>query len=225
MPPRILIEPLSRFGRLVYLAEKPSRSNRRRGLFRCDCGQEIEIATHDVRSGHTRSCGCLHTDVLRTPKTHGATTIAVTGGAARSGGTAEYRAWRAMKERCHRRTAVNFRNYGGRGIRVCERWETSFSTFLSDLGPKPSPRHSLDRFPDNDGNYEPGNVRWATWKEQCRNKRTNTTVECRGARRLICEWAEISGVPEESISARLRKGWAVADAIFRPLRYARRSAA
>lgn len=83
-----------------------------------------------------------------------------------------YSTWRGMIRRCHDPRTSAFDGYGGRGIRVCDRWRHSFETFLSDVGPRPSPKHSIDRFPDNDGNYEPGNVRWATPKEQSNNRRT-----------------------------------------------------
>jgi hypothetical protein len=82
-----------------------------------------------------------------------------------------------MIERCHNPSHVNFEGYGGRGIKVCDRWRAAFLNFLADVGDRPSARHSIDRFPNNDGNYEPGNVRWATRRQQARNKRTSKLDE------------------------------------------------
>ena len=86
-----------------------------------------------------------------------------------------YKTWATMRERCYRKNRPNFANYGGRGIIVCERWRTSFAAFVADMGPKPSPEHSLDRI-NNDGNYEPGNCRWATWTEQALNRRQRVSL-------------------------------------------------
>ncbi|HEX7893188.1 MAG TPA: hypothetical protein VF447_03285 [Terriglobales bacterium] len=88
--------------------------------------------------------------------------------------TREYRAWAGMIQRCTNPKHARWADWGGRGITVCERWR-SFENFYADMGNRPSPAHSLDRFPDNDGNYEPGNVRWATRSEQQLNKRPNST--------------------------------------------------
>jgi hypothetical protein len=90
-------------------------------------------------------------------------------------GTPEYRAWAAAKSRCSNPNATGYERYGGRGITMCERWRESFPAFLEDMGPKPSPQHSLDRFPDRDGNYEPGNCRWATFIQQMSTRRMART--------------------------------------------------
>ena len=99
------------------------------------------------------------------PERHGLTACG------RSNGTPEYAVWKMLKQRCLNPRARKYPDYGARGITVCERWRDSFVAFLADVGPRPGPGYSIDRFPDNDGNYEPGNVRWATAKEQAANRR------------------------------------------------------
>ncbi len=166
MGKRLVIAVGTRFGRLTFLADASSPSGLRMARFRCDCGREAIKRLHEVRSGHTSSCGCYHTERIRSPKTHGATT-----GRA---GTPEYRAWKAMKGRCYYRKNIGYANYGGRGIRVCAAWRHDFQAFLDHVGPKPSPSHSLDRI-DVNGDYKPGNVRWATRREQRENTREALT--------------------------------------------------
>lgn len=114
--------------------------------------------------------------------------------------------WVGMIARCTRPSAPAFPRYGGRGITVCDRWRESFENFLTDMGPKPSPAHSLDRI-DNDGPYSPENCRWATAKEQSRNKRTNFLLTIDGATKTVAEWAELFGVDPHRAYHRLHSGW------------------
>lgn len=124
-----------------------------------------------------------------------------------------WRSWKSMKTRCLNPNETGFERYGGRNIRVCQRWLDSFENFLADMGERPSLFHSLDRI-DNDGHYEPGNVRWATRTEQNRNKKTNVLLEIEGVTRTLSEWAEISGTHYETIRSRLTRGWGAKEAIF-----------
>lgn len=144
----------NRYERLVVLSPEQSRGGRSRWLCLCDCGKTVVVAGGHLQSGNTRSCGCL-----RLPYN------------APSDSIPEYGPWKAMKQRCHCPKDKDHHRYGGRGIIVCDRWRESFAAFLQDVGPRPSLAHSLDRYPNKDGNYEPGNVRWATAKQQANNRR------------------------------------------------------
>lgn len=132
--------------------------------------------------------------------------------------TREYQAWISMKARCYDTSNSRYRTHGERGIRVCNRWlgANGFQHFFSDMGPQPTAKHSLDR-KDNDGNYEPGNCRWATAKEQARNRRNNRIISHNGATRTLAEWAEISGVKRTTLDARLKRGVPIADALRPPI--------
>lgn len=126
--------------------------------------------------------------------------------------TPEYRAWASMKQRCTNPRVRSWSNYGGRGITVCERWSNSFEFFLEDMGPRPTPAHSLDRI-DNDGHYEPGNCRWATASEQRRNDRNNRPITFAGETLPLIQWAQRTGITARTIGDRLDRGWPVERAL------------
>lgn len=127
----------------------------------------------------------------------------------------EYRIWIKMRRRCKEEGETGYAAYGGRGIRVCERWDASFADFLADIGPRPSAKHTLDRI-ENNGHYEPGNVRWAVRKVQQRNRRTNHHVTFNGETLCLAEWAERIGISFGGLCGRLRRGWPLERALTEP---------
>lgn len=128
---------------------------------------------------------------------------------------AEYRSWRCMLDRCYKETDVCYAMYGGRGIRVCERWRDSFAAFLEDMGPKPS-GFSIERI-NNGGSYTPANCRWASAKEQANNRRNNRVITARGMTKTLQEWAEFAGVSKHTMKHRLNSGWTIDEILSVPV--------
>jgi hypothetical protein len=132
--------------------------------------------------------------------------------------SAEHRSWLSMMTRCFWSgpEREDWHLYQGRGITVCERWK-EFSNFLEDMGPKPTPKHTIDRFPNGDGNYEPGNCRWATPQEQARNwKHRNRRILFNGENLICSEWADRLGLSRESLRDRIASGWTIERALTTP---------
>ena len=121
-----------------------------------------------------------------------------------------------MKTRCLNPNSKDFLRYQGRGITICERWKSSFWNFIEDMGPRPSPSHSIDRI-DNNGNYEPSNCRWATLSDQANNMRSNHLVEYDGKSQSLAAWSAETGLAHSTLTERLRMGWTIKDALTRPL--------
>jgi len=195
--------------RLLMVIKYVGRDKNRNSLWlcHCECGKETITCSAYLKNGDTKSCGCLNskTTVARNT-THNLY------------GTPEHRNWTAMIARCENPNVKVFHNYGGRGIRVCERWRTSFAAFYQDMGLRPTAQHTVDRFPDPDGNYEPDNCRWATRAEQSRNQKRNRLLTFNGKVRCLQDWATLSGISAASISKRLKKGWTVEQALSTPTR-------
>lgn len=148
-----------RHGRLLIQSKTDQRASDGSVQWKClcDCGSLCLVSTNNLRSGDgTISCGCLHSERFHGTVTHGFLRNYLK--------PAEYRVWSTMRQRCSNPKNAKYPLYGGRGIVVCDRWN-DFALFLADMGPRPSPRYSIDRFPNNDGNYEAGNCRWANPKQ------------------------------------------------------------
>lgn len=203
-----------RFERLIVIgvhsvAESPCGTKRLKWLCRCDCGREHVVRGADLVNGLVRSCGCLKDDTARARlTTHGHT----------SGGklSREYNAWHHAKRRCSDPAVKQFADYGGRGIRMCARWVESFEAFLADMGPCPKGK-TIDRI-DNDGNYEPGNCRWATRTEQNNNTRASRFVVWNGERMTVAEASRRAGIDKMHVYSRLKIGWALERALSEPVR-------
>lgn len=167
----------------------------------CRCGNTLTVKFWKLTGvgGHRvlESCGCL-----KGTKTEQDT----------------YKIWAGMKRRCTQPNSDAYKNYGGRGIKVCERWFNSFPAFLMDMGSRPSTKHSIDRI-DNNGDYTPTNCRWATQKEQSNNKRTNRMIEIDGKTQTLTQWCEEYQIKYSTVENRLRRcNWAIKEALITPVK-------
>lgn len=170
----------------------------------CDCDTRIIASRAALKRKNrpTRSCGCIcrqgHLLHLMSK-------------------TPIHKIWRGIVKRCTNPNDTNYHRYGGRGIRVCDRWLHSFNDFYADMGDRPFLGAEIDRI-DNDGNYEPGNCRWASRREQARNTRKTIKLEFRGERRPAADWADIVGLPPHIVSCRIRTGWSAERALTTPIK-------
>lgn len=192
MPAKVKYKEGDIIGRITYVKDLPSKfmggQLRRESLFKCFCGKEFKSNLYSITSLSVKSCGC---SILS--KTHGLSR------------TPEYAIWLAMKDRCLNVNNQHYSDYGGRGIKVCDSWLNSFQNFISDIGFRPSKNHSIDRYPNNNGNYEPTNIRWATQSEQMRNVRNNRLLTYNGETKTLVEWSEIIGMSITGLSWRIDK--------------------
>ncbi len=194
----------TRYGRLLVKEFDRSENSRRFWLCVCDCGKTKSIDGGSLKRGFTTSCGCFRSEASRARVlTHGMT------------GTAEFRIWTGMKDRTTNPKCEHYQIYGGRGVLVCPEWFDSFDKFFADMGPRPSARHSIDRVDPNKA-YCKENCRWATGKEQCRNKRNNHLVEYLGEKLPIAAWTERFGFRKNTIRNRLVAGWSIHDSMMTP---------
>lgn len=203
-----------RFGRLVVLRRAGSdRHGSALWLCRCDCGKEVVVRGSDLRSGNTQSCGCLNRECAaercRNRTAHGH--------ARRGERSRAHRCWGGMMKRCNNPHDKAYPRYGGRGIKVCERW-WDYEKFWKDMGDPPK-GYQIDRI-DNDGDYEPGNCRWVTRSENQRNKRNNHLITFRGKTQCLKAWAEEVGIAAGTIQWRAARGWSVERALTEPAKRA-----
>lgn len=208
------------FGRLTVTGPAPTKvyPNGRKVLYwdcLCECGGVTRVPSVSLTRERTKSCGCLASELAR-ERTTGSAHHLFKHGKSR---LPEHNSWAQARMRCSETGAHSHKDYFGRGITMCQRWQDSFEAFIEDMGPKP-PDGTLDRI-DNNGNYEPGNCRWITQKEQCRNKRNNVRLEIDGVTKTLAEWAEISPVTDGAIRRRLARGWTPREAVYLPPRWDR----
>lgn len=194
-----------RYGRLVATIAT-GRDKNRHVIWECvcDCGNVKNIAATSLVQGYTLSCGCYYLEVRgKAGKTHGLSTSKI------------YRVYRGMLDRCNNPTVERHKHYGGRGIKVCDRWMESFENFYEDMFPTYSLGLSLDRINVN-GDYDLMNCRWATAQVQSNNKRNNRVYTI-GSRSLNLEnWASLSGTNKRTIYTRLQRGWHISKAVYGP---------
>lgn len=192
-----------RFGKLVVLSYVGQNKFRKaEWRCQCDCGKTTVTTGGGLRSGNTTSCGCYQREAN---KTHGESRV----------NSKEYKAWGEMLSRCRNSNGKAYHNYGGRGIKVCTRW-LLFVNFLADMGRKPTPQHSLDRYPNNNGNYEPGNCRWATKKQQDTNRRQTRLHTFNGETLCVKDWAKKYDRSYDVLLKRIQSGWDFEKALMTP---------
>lgn len=205
--PKIIDITGQRFGRLVAIerSQNVARTNapsRPAWLCACDCGTRKVVSKACLISGLAKSCGCIRREVVSAKNTsHGMSK------------TPEYISWGQMNRRCHDMSNKNYKDYGGRGISVCEQWRHSFENFFSSMGRRPTIKHSLER-KDNSLGYSPGNCKWATRREQSQNRRGRRYLSAFGTTLPVEDWGHKISVRPKTILARIdRLGWPVSRAV------------
>ncbi len=196
-----------KFGRLTVTSLEGRMDARRDRLWGCDCecGKRLVTSGERLKNGQTVSCGCFREEVRgKCLVVHGMSD------------TRPHIIWMGMHQRCYNEKSLSFKRYGARGIRVCKRWN-DFSKFWEDMKDGYRDDLTIER-KENNGNYEPGNCRWATRSEQARNRRTNFILEHGGVRMTLKEWSEKAGVPLGTLQGRVRAGWSTEDVLNRPIR-------
>lgn len=197
--PRFIDLTGKKFGRLVVMSyEGLSDAKRPRSLWlcKCDCGEQVLRTTQLLNAPNSHSCGCQTREInIERNTKHGRHK------------SLEYRTWANMLQRCTNPKASMYALWGGNGICVCDRWRV-FECFYEDMGPRPTANHQIDRI-DSIGNYEPGNCRWATPKEQSNNTSRNVIIEWNGSRKSVSEWSLELGIKRPTLDARLKRGWSI----------------
>ena len=196
-----------KFERLTIIS-RAENNKRGRAMWNClcDCGKTKKIIGVTLRSGRSKSCGCIRSEMNTERLTvHGMTH------------SPENAVWRCMKQRCYNPNNKEFHNYGSRGIKVCDRWLESFNNFIEDMGERPTHKHSIERINNNKG-YSPGNCKWATMKEQSRNKRETKFFTIDGIKKPLVDWCDTLGMKRSTVYERIRNGWPVEKALYEPIK-------
>jgi hypothetical protein len=206
------------FGRLTTIGPRFLMSQGTQGKHKvyqacqCSCGNSdvLVIRVDSLKRGDTTSCGCYLVEKVRAASfTHGLSR------------TREYNIWANILDRCNNPNCEGYAKYGKVGIKACDRWQEpngqGFLNFWEDMGPRPGPGYSVDRYPDKFGNYEPNNCRWATQTEQMRNVRSNKLLTSNGKTQCITEWAEELNIPHYIIRNRIKAKWDVDTALYTPV--------
>ena len=202
----------NRYGRLVVLSGGVRTSNNKVAwICRCDCGNMKKVSGENLKTGHVKSCGCLKSDLLSIRNKLMSTTHGES-----NGKSSEYYSWVSMRKRCLNPKHKSYKDYGGRGIAICERWN-SYDNFIFDMGRKPTKSHSIERIDNNKG-YSPENCKWGTKEEQSNNQRSNRILEWNGQSMTLSKWAKKRKMSTAILSYRLKRGWSIHDALFRPVR-------
>lgn len=197
-----------RFGRLIVIRYVGTIKTHRSWECLCDCGKVCILPGARLRTGNTRSCGCLRIEELVNRSTqHGLCH------------SSEHATWSHMLSRCNNPNNKDYAHYGGRGITVCERWH-SFENFHADMGPRPTPKHTLDRI-DNELGYFPDNCRWATRLVQGGNTRKVLRITFHGQTHTIREWSEITGISCGNLRSRLQHKWSIERTLTTPVKNAK----
>jgi len=191
-----------RFGRLVAMEILPRiKVGKYKWKCQCDCGNITAVSPSHLKGGRIVSCGCYQMEVMTIHK---------------QSYSIEYKRWISMKSRCSDPKHFSYKYYGGRGVKICHRWIDDFRNFFSDMGPIPTPRHTLDRI-DCSGHYEPSNCRWVTREVNDRNRRDAWLVTFNGQTKPLMTWSEEFKVKYNSLKNRLYAGWSVEDALTTPM--------
>lgn len=201
----------TRFGRLVVIKEghRKGKERRRTLICDCDCGTETVVVINRLRTGNTRSCGCLHREYASK-----AQSVMVEG--MRSTDHPLYSTWKSMKTRCYNPNYRCYHRYGGRGIKICDRWKNSLANFVSDMGPRDK-GCSIDRI-NNDGDYEPGNCRWSSQIVQTNNTERNVRLTFQNRTQTVAQWAHETGIPYHVFQYRIKAGWTTERILCQPIR-------
>jgi hypothetical protein len=204
-----------RFGRLVVISRHfpNNREHNTQWLCKCDCGNMIVVSEAALTSKHTQSCGCLQRERAGETHTKHALYYNANGNKSRL-----YAIWQSMKRRCYNSHDGNYKNYGARGIKVCDEWLNNFKAFHDwAMANGYKDNLTIDRI-NNDGNYEPSNCRWADKKLQGRNKRNNIILTFDGKTMTLPEWADYLGIKLKVLENRIRRGWSIKRTLTQPVR-------